>query len=408
MHAHSTPTAPPRFDIADIFRAHGEAYRRSHTLSDQQRRAMWSIEHCRTQALGGHIYECTDCASEVPLYNSCLSRFCPTCQGPAQHRWIAQRQKRLLPTHYFHLGFTLPAQLRPLAWRHKRVVYDLLFAAAADTVIELCADPKHLGAEAGLSLVLHTWNRELKYHPHVHGIVPGGGLDSAGERWVAFNKTFFIHLKVISALFRGKFLAALKHAYARGAFADDPSLDSDKFQKLLDPLYHLHWNVFAKPPFGGPPQIVEYLGRYTHRTGISNARLRSVTDDTVAFRTKNGNTCTVSVHEFIRRFLLHVLPTGYTKIRHYGLLAPGNVNSKLVQARALIEKAQPPAPLSPLPPPPPPRAASVESNEPSRSSFDQELARPKLRCPICKASTFRRITTLPPERRRRNQPPPHT
>jgi len=406
VHAHSTPNAPPRLEIADIFRTHGDAYRRLNTLSDQQCRAMWSIEHCRTRTLGGHLYQCTTCASELPLYNSCLSRFCPSCQGPAQHRWITQRHKRLLPTHYFHLGFTLPAQLRPLAWRHKAVLYDLLFAAAAATVIDLCADPKHLGAEVGLSLILHTWNRELKYHPHVHGILPGGGLDTVGQRWVAFGRSFFIHAKVISPVFRGKFLDALKQAYAHGAFADDQSLDSKKFQRLIDPLYNLHWNVFAKPPFGGPPEIVNYLGRYTHRTGISNGRLRSVTGDTVVFRTKNGNTCKVSVHEFIRRFLLHVLPTGYTKIRHYGLLAPANVNTKLVQARALIEKDQPPAPPSPTPSPP--ATCTAEPTQPSSQSFDEDLAQPKLSCPICKNTTFRVIATLHSERRRRNQPPPHT
>ena len=313
MHAPPPLGAPP-WDIADIFRTHGDAFRRANPVSDQQRRAMWSIEHCRTQTLGGHLYQCTTCKSEIPLYNSCLSRSCPTCQGPAQHQWIAARQQRLLPTHYFHLGFTLPAQLRPLAWRYQKIVYDLLFAAAAATVLDLCRDPKHLGAEAGLTLVLHTWTRKLSYHPHVHGIVPGGGLDPAADRWVAFAPTFFIHVKVLSAVFRGKFLAALTAAYARGAFAGDTHLDRTSFQQLIDPLYTLHWNVFAKPPFAGPPAIINYLGRYTHRTGISNSRLVSITDQSVTFRTKDGTTCTLPPHEFIRRFLLHVLPAHFVKM----------------------------------------------------------------------------------------------
>jgi len=359
---------------------------------------MWSIEHCRTQTLGGHLYKCTACASELPLYNSCLSRYCPNCQGPAQHKWIAERQTRLLPTHYFHLGFTLPAPLRPLAWRYKKIVYNLLFAAAAATVLDLCRNPEHLGAEAGVTLVLHTWNRKLTYHPHVHGIVPGGGLDPAADRWVAFAPTFFIHVKVISCVFRGKFLAALKAAYARGAFAADTQLDRPRFQKLLAPLYNLHWNVFAKPPFAGPPAIVNYLGRYTHRTGISNSRLVAVTDQSVTFRTKDGNTCTLPPHEFIRRFLLHVLPEHFVKIRHYGLLAPGNVNTKLLRARDLIEKDQPP---------PPDTAATAVADAPRAATAD-DLAKPKLRCPTCQGTTFSLIATLLPERRRRNQPPPHT
>ena len=385
-------------DIADIFRTHGDAFRRATSVSEQQRRAMWAIEHCRTQTLGGHLYQCTACASTVPLYNSCLSRSCPTCQGPAQHKWIAEHQQRLLPTHYFHLGFTLPAQLRPLAWRYQRIVYALLFAAAAATVLDLCRDPEHLGAEAGLTLVLHTWNRKLSYHPHLHGIVPGGGLDTAADRWVAFDPTFFIHVKVLSGVFRGKFLAALKAAYARGAFADDTHLDPPRFQKLVDLLYTLHWNVFAKPPFAGPPAIVNYLGRYTHRTGISNRRLVSVTDQSVTFRTKDANTCTLPPHEFIRRFLLHVLPAHFVKIRHYGLLAPANVHTKLVRARELIEKDHPPSPATTAP-------ALAEA---PRDPAPDDPATPTLRCPTCQGTTFSLIATLLPARRRRNQPPPHT
>ncbi|HLC35484.1 MAG TPA: IS91 family transposase [Anaerolineales bacterium] len=412
MHAHAQPGAP-RFDIAHIFRAHGDAFRRTNTLSDEQHRAMWSIEHCRTQTLGGHLYQCQTCASNVPLYNSCLSRFCPTCQGPAQYQWMAQRQQRLLPTHYFHPVFTLPAALRPLAWRYKAVVFDLLFAAAAHTLIDLCRDPTHLGAEIGLSLVLHTWTRELTFHPHVHGILPGGGLaratDPHQDRWVACDKKFLIHVDVLSAVFRGKFLDGLKQAYAHGAFSAHTTLNHTRFQTLLDRLYQMHWNVYVKPPFAGPPAIVKYLGRYTHRTGIANSRLVSVTHDAVTFRTKNGNTCTLPPHEFIRRFLLHVLPDRYTKIRHYGLLAASNVNTKLVRARELIEQNQPPSPPS-APPSLPPQSdtAATATTEPHSDGTANDPAKPKLRCPNCQGTTFSRIATLPRERRRRTQPPPDT
>lgn len=409
MHAHAPPAAP-RFDIADIFRTHGAAFRRAHAVSDEQRKAMWSIEHCRTQTLGGHLYQCQTCGSEVPLYNSCLSRFCPTCQGPAQYKWMAQRTKRLLPTHYFHPVFTLPAELRPLAWRHKSVVFDLLFAAAARTLIDLCRDPTHLGAEIGVTLVLHTWSRELTFHPHVHGIFPGGGLALAAnphqDRWVACDKEFLIHVDVLAPVFRGKFLDSLRAAYARGTFKDDKQLDPTSFQTLVDRLYRRHWNVYVKPPFNGPPEIVKYLGRYTHRTGIANSRLVAVADDAVTFRTKNGDTCMLPPHEFIRRFLLHVLPDGYTKIRHYGLLAAGNVTTKLARARELIEQTQPPSP--PAPPPAPLPADTAATTEPHSADTADDPATPKLRCPNCQGTTFSLIATLLSERRRRTHPPPDT
>ena len=403
MHPHPPPGAP-RFDIADIFRTHGEAFRRAHAVSDEQRKAMWSIEHCRTQTLGGHLYQCQTCATEVPLYNSCLSRFCPTCQGPAQYKWMAQRTQRLLPTHYFHPVFTLPAELRPLAWRHKAVVFDLLFAAAAHTLIDLCRAPAHLGAEIGVTLVLHTWTRELTFHPHVHGILPGGGLDTAADRWVACDQEFLIHVDVLSPVFRGKFLAGLQQAYAHGAFTADPA----RFQTLLDRLYQLHWNVYVKPPFAGPPELVKYLGRYTHRTGIANSRLVAVTHDAVTFRTKNGDVCTLPPHEFIRRFLLHVLPDGYTKIRHYGLLAAGNVNTKLARARELIEQTHPPSPPAPPPAPLPSDTVATAATEPHSADTADDPATPKLRCPNCQGTTFSLIATLLSERRRRTHPPPDT
>jgi hypothetical protein len=407
VHAHAPPGAP-RWDIADILRTHGEAFRRTHTVSDEQRKAMWSIEHCRTQTLGGHLYQCQTCGSEVPLYNSCLSRSCPTCQGPAQYKWMAQRQQRLLPTHYFHPVFTLPAELRPLAWRHKPVVFDLLFAAAAHTLTDLCRDPTPLGAAIGLTLVLHTWTRELTFHPHVHGILPGGGLDTAADRWVSCDKNFLIHVDVLSPVFRGKFLDGLTQAYAQGAFTADTTLDHTRFRALLDRLYQLHWNVYVKPPFAGPPALVKYLGRYTHRTGIANSRLVAVTDDAVTFRTKNRDTCTLPPHEFIRRFLLHVLPDGYTKIRHYGLLAAANVHTKLARARELIEQTQPPSPPAPPPAPLPADTAAAAATDPHSAATASDPATPTLRCPHCQGTTFSLIATLLSGRQRRTHPPPDT
>ena len=367
---------------------------------------MWSIEHCRTQTLGGHLYQCQTCGSKVPLYNSCLSRFCPTCQGPAQYKWMAQRTQRLLPTHYFHPVFTLPAALRPLAWRHKAVVFDLLFAAAAHTLIDLCRDPTPLGAEIGVTLVLHTWTRELTFHPHVHGILPGGGLDTAADRWVACDQQFLIHVDVLSPVFRGKFIDGLKQAYGRGAFATDTTVDPTSFRTLLDRLYQIHWHVYVKPPFAGPPAIVKYLGRYTHRTGITNSRLVAVTADAITFRTKHADTCTLPPHEFIRRFLLHVLPDGYTKIRHYGLLAAANVTTKLARARELIQQTPPPSP--PAPPPAPLPADTAATTEPHSAHPAHDPATPKLRCPNCQGTTFSLIATLLSERRRRTHPPPDT
>ena len=398
------PHAPAdSLNVAAIFRAHGEAFRRAHTLSDEQRHAMWSIEHCRTRTLGGHRYQCATCATEVPLYNSCLSRFCPTCQGPAQYKWIAARQQRLLPTHYFHVVFTLPAPLRPLATRSPQLIFDILFAAAAHTLLDLGRDPALLGAEMGITLVLHTWTRELTFHPHVHGIVPGGGLDTAADRWVACDPRYLFNVKkILSPVFRGKFLEALIAAYQRGAFTDDHTLDDHTFRQLITRLQSQSWVVYAKPPFDGPPQIVNYLGRYTHRTGISNGRLVSISDDAVPFRTTHGNTCTLPPPEFIRRFLLHILPHGYTKIRHYGLLAAGNVNTKLVRARELLEKNHPP------PSPPATTASDCHGAEAPGDGAPADPAKPKLRCPNCAGTLFILLGPLPPTRRRRNHPPPHT
>jgi DNA-directed RNA polymerase subunit RPC12/RpoP len=334
VHAHPTPGTPP-FEINSIFRTHGPRYRTQHHLTREQHRVVNDIERCRTSALGGHLYRCTHCAADVSLYNSCLNRHCPTCQGPAQLRWVEQRKQRLLSTDYFHLVFTLPAALRPLAHRCRRPIFDLLFAAAAHTLLALGRDPKRLGATIGFTLVLHTWKRDLLFHPHVHGIVSGGGLDLKADRWVATRQNYLFPGKVLSRVFRGKFLAGLIDLYNGGALGD-AALDPSSFRTLIASVRTRDWVVFAKRPFGGPEQIVRYLGLYTHRVALSNTRLLDVRDDRITFRTRGAGTCSIPPDDFIHRFLLHVLPDRFVKIRHYGLLAPANVNTHLKRAQQLL------------------------------------------------------------------------
>ena len=338
---------------------------------------MRDIERCRTPALGGHLYRCTTCAAEVVLYNSCLNRHCPSCQGPAQHRWIEERRRRLLNTHCFHLVFTLPALLRPLALIHRRVIFDLLFAAAADTLLTLGRDPKRLGAELGFTLVLHTWTRDLRFHPHLHGIVPGGGLDVAGDRWRPARQNFLFPVAVLSKLFRGKFLARLALAHGQGEF---PRVDEKSFRRLVSQLRAKKWITYAKRPFGGPVQVVNYLGRYTHRVGLSNSRLVAVGENAVTFRTKNGATATLMPETFLGRFLLHVLPPRFVKIRHYGLLAPANIHTRLRRAQQLLG------------PVPEPTRAPLRANPDDQPDHDDTQASPPAfapPCPYCGARTLR-------------------
>jgi hypothetical protein len=328
----------PLLDVADIFRTYGEAYRRSHTLTPDQDKTWHALVRCRTAALGGHLYVCDHCDHEVPMYNSCRDRHCPKCQGLAQAKWIAEREEHILPVTHFHVVFTLPAELHGLVLFRREVLFDMLFACASRTLQELGDDK--LGAQLGFTAVLHTWTRELLFHPHVHCIVMGGGLSRDGSRWVHHEK-FLFHVDVMGALFRGKFLDALRRAHARGLFAGFTDFeDPEGFDRLMRSIAakhdHKKWGVYAKHAFGGAEQVYRYLGRYTHRVGIANSRLVDVRDDAVTFRTKNGKTVTVKPIEFIRRFLLHVLPAGFVKMRHYGLFAPANVNTKLKQARALL------------------------------------------------------------------------
>lgn len=380
MHAHPHSGAPS-FEINAILRQHGQAFRTHNALSAEQLRVLDDLERCRTPALGGHLYRCQHCGAEVVLHDSCLNRHCPSCQGPAQIRWVAQRQQRLLATHYFHLVFTLPAQLRPLARSCPRQIFDLLFAAAAHTLLDLGRDPQRLGATLGFTLVLHTWKRDLNFHPHVHGIVSGGGLDIEGDRWVAAAQDFLFPGNVLGALFRGKFLSGLIELYQAGAL-DGAGLDPPAFRKLIGSLPKLHWLVYAKRPFGGPAQIVRYLGLYTHRVAISNARLLHVRDDLITFRTRGNATCSIAPEEFIRRFLLHVLPDRFVKIRHYGLLAPANVNTRLQRAKKLLVAQPPAAEISERPSPPPLAAA-----DPEPSTND-----PRPRCPHCGARALIRLS----------------
>ncbi len=371
------PAPRPRLEVADVFRAFGAAYRTHHVLAPEQARVFDAILACRTAALGGHLDLCEECGFERPAYNSCRNRHCPKCQTIAALRWVDARKKTVLPVHYFHVVFTLPAELRPLALRNREAVFDLLFEAASQTLLALGADPERLGALLGTTAVLHTWTRDLSFHPHLHCIVTGGGL--AGQRWRAVaNDRHLFPIAAMGRLFRGKFLAGLKRLYRKGcldlrgscAHLDDP----DVFRLLLDKLYRTPWRPYAKRPFAGPEQVFEYLGYYTHRVGISGHRLLEIDAEVVRFKTRATKTATLEGEEFIRRFLLHVLPRGFVKIRHYGLLAAkAQAKREIVRANLLVTVGQTePAgaslagPLAPLP--------TDAPNSPI------ELAR---RCPSC-------------------------
>jgi hypothetical protein len=335
----------PELEVAEIFRTHGEAYRQRHTVDDDQDAAMRAIATCRTAALGGHMDVCNQCGHERPAYNSCRNRHCPKCQCLRQAKWVEQRLARLLPTHYFHVVFTLPAALRPLAHRNRRRIFALLFRAAAQTLLTLGRDRARLGAHLGITAVLHTWTRELDFHPHVHCIVTGGGLGVDGECWVPARRRYLFPVQVLSRLFRGKFLASLAQAHRDGELevggTTQDLVDPAAFQQFVDKLYRAEWVVYAKRPFGGPQQVFRYLGRYTHRVGISNQRLQHIDGGGVRFATKGSRSITLPPHEFIRRFLLHVLPSGFVKIRHYGLLAAGNATTQLESARAMFPSGTP-------------------------------------------------------------------
>ena len=354
--------ARPLLEVADIFRAHGAAWRKANGghASLAQLKVMSAIEACRTAALGGHLERCPDCAHERVAYNSCRNRHCPKCQGAAARQWLAEREAELLPVAYYHVVFTLPAAIAEIAFHNKAAVYDLLFRAAAETLTTIAADPKHLGARIGCTAVLHTWGSALTHHPHVHVIVPGGGLSPDGSRWIACRPGFFLPVRVLSRLFRRLFLDGLAALHAAGRltffgglapFAEKPAFDA-----ALAPLRRSEWVVYAKRPFAGPEAVLAYLARYTHRVAISNSRLLALDDAGVTFKWKDyrvkgrdrQKAMTLETGEFIRRFLMHVLPGGFHRIRHYGLFASAARARNIERIRSLLKT---PAASSDCPPP---------------------------------------------------------
>ena len=347
----------PRLTVGAIARIHGESFTRQHALTEAQRKVLRAIAACRTSVLGGRVDVCARCGDESLVFHSCRNRHCPACQSLSQARWIEGRTARLLPTDYFHVVFTVPDELLcGLAMRNRELFFSALFSAGSQTLLALGRDKKRLGAQLGLTAVLHTWTRDLRFHPHLHCIVTGGGLSDDG-RWRAAKRDYLFPVSVLSALFRGKLVAALDEAYRAnelvlrgvdgfgGAVPDDVA-----WLRLKRKLYRTKWVSYAKPPFAGPESVYQYLGRYTHRVGLSNHRLLSATDEAITFRTRGEDTASLTPHEFLRRFLQHVLPDGFVKLRNFGLLAPGNVNTRLVTARSVLEAKPPISSPSTAPP----------------------------------------------------------
>jgi len=377
--------ARPALEVADIFRDHGAAWRAANAghVSLGQLQVMSAIERCRTVALGGHVARCEDCEHTTIAYNSCRNRHCPKCQGAAARHWLAEREAELLPVGYFHLVFTLPGPITDIAYQNKRVIYDLLLKASAEAMLTIAADPKHLGASIGITAVLHTWGSAMTHHPHVHMIVPGGGLSADRSRWISCRPRFFLPVRVLSRLFRRLFLQMLLAAHAAGHlrfFAQHRALaDRAAFSAYLGPLRNAEWVVYAKEPFGGPEAVLAYLSRYTHRVAISNHRLLEADQSGVTFRYKDYRidgpgrykTMTLSTHEFIRRFLIHVLPKGFHRIRHYGLLANGQRTANLARARELLHVTPP--------------ATASETMETTDASAQRAEPRP---CPYCGGRMF--------------------
>jgi hypothetical protein len=392
----------PVLEVADIFRGHGPAWRQANTghVSLGQLKVMSAIESCRTAALGGHVARCEDCAYTTIAYNSCRNRHCPKCQGAAAKQWLAERAAELLPVPYFHVVFTLPAQIADIAYQNKALVYDLLFTASAETMITIAADPKRLGARIGLISVLHTWGSAMTHHPHVHMIVPGGGLSLDGNSWVSCRPRFFLPAPVLSRLFRRLFLQKLLAAHRAGRltfFGAHAHLDNTRaFAAYLAPLRKTEWYVYGKRPFGGPKAVLAYLSRYTHRVAIANSRLIACDRKAVTFKFKDYRlegrerykVMTLATDEFIRRFLIHVLPKGFHRIRHYGLFASSKRVENIMRARQLLNVPVP----------------QTEDRDATRPDADepQTLSHP---CPCCGGrmiiiETFERGSTP------RYRPPP--
>ncbi len=344
----------PALEVADIFRDHGPAWRRANAghLSLDQLKVMAAIENCRTAALGGHVERCEDCSYTTIAYNSCRNRHCPKCQGAAAKDWLAERQAELLRVPYYHVVFTLPAAIAGIAYQNKAAIYDLLFKTSAETLLTIAADPKHLGARIGVTAVLHSWGSAMTHHPHVHIIVPGGGIAIDGSRWISCRRDFFLPVRVLSRLFRRLFLKTLKTAHAAGRLSfygeHSPLAERQAFAAYLRPLRKIEWVVYAKRPFGGPKAVLAYLSRYTHRVAIANHRLISADATTVSFRYKDyrrdgpdrHKVMTLKTSEFIRRFLMHVLPKGFHRIRHYGLFATPCRADTIARARHMLAVAE--------------------------------------------------------------------
>ena len=345
----------PALEVADIFRDHGPAWRQANAghVSLGQLKVMTAIERCRTAALGGHVERCEDCAYTTIAYNSCRNRHCPKCQGAAAREWLAEREAELLPVPYFHVVFTLPARIAAIAYQNKAVVYDLLFKASSEAVLTIAADPEHLGARIGITAVLHTWGSTMTHHPHVHMIVPGGGIALDGKRWLSCQPRFLLPVPVLTKLFQGRMLAKLLAAHKAGRlkfFGQYAHLAERKaFAAYLAPLRRITWYVYSKPPFGGPKAVLAYLARYTHRVAISNRRLIAFDENGVTFRYKDYRAdgraqckrMTLATDEFIRRFLIHVLPKGFHRIRHYGLFARPSCADNIARARELLAVPEP-------------------------------------------------------------------
>jgi hypothetical protein len=380
----------PALELGDIFRLHGPAYLATfgESLSHEQKKALRAIAICRTAALGGHVDQCDQCGYRKVSYCSCRNRHCPKCHGQARSQWLQQRATELLPVEYFHVVFTLPQLVAPLALQNQQLVYGLLFRAAAETLLQIAADPRHLGARIGFLAVLHTWGQNLHHHPHLHCVVPGGGIARGQRRWISSRRQFLFPVKVLSRFFRGKFIAYLKTAFRDGELGFHgelkPLADKENFVEWLNRAADTEWVVYAKPPFGGPRQVLKYLARYTHRVAISNQRLVALEDGRVIFRWKNyaraGELATMSLkaEEFIRRFLMHVLPKGFVKVRHFGFLANRGRRENVLLCRKLLAASS-----SVLPDFAPPLG---HSDEPATDTVD--------RCPRCKVGSMRMLEIL--------------
>ena len=348
----------PSLEVAKIFRDCGQDYRKNHLLSTQQQKAMEDIESCRTSVLGGHVDLCSNgCGYASISYNSCRNRHCPKCQSLKQAKWLEERTERLLPVTYFHLVVTFPHELNPIALWNQRLVFTIFFDAACRALLEFAVSYERLRAQVGFTAVLHTWDQDLKFHPHLHIVVTGGGLSPEGDRWISAKNSFLVPVKALSKIIRAKFTQSLEETFQKGALKGNSQClkNSAEFKRFLRKLRRKKWIVYCKEPFGGSQKVYHYLSRYTHRVAISNHRLVSFTNGNISFHARDNNNVggkrlvTTPVEEFIRRFLLHILPPRFVKIRHFGLLAPCNAKTKLETARTLISQQEPPSEGEPAP-----------------------------------------------------------